>query len=63
MIYWNLHKNFQPPSAMRLRDFDLQSEPTLMGGEPINCRALSLFLHKTMYGCFTNVFYPIKWLS
>jgi len=37
---WNLHKKFQLSSAMGLRDFDLQSQPTLMGWEPINCRAL-----------------------
>ena len=36
MSFWNLHKNFQLPSAMGLRDFDLQSQPTLMGGEPLN---------------------------
>ena len=40
MSIWNLHKKFQLSSAMGLRDFDLQSQPTLMGGEPINCRAL-----------------------
>ena len=38
MSIWNLHKKFQLSSAMGLRDFDLQSQPTLMGGEPINCR-------------------------
>ena len=38
MSIWNLHKKFQLSSAMGLRDFDLQSQPTLM--EPINCRAL-----------------------
>ena len=42
MSIWNLHKKFQLSSAMGLRDFDLQSQPTLMGGEPINCRALSV---------------------
>ena len=41
MSIWNLHKKFQLSSAMGLRDFYLQSQPTLMGGEPINCRALS----------------------
>ena len=40
MSIWNLHKKFQLSSAMGLRDFDLQSQPTLMAGEPINCRAL-----------------------
>ena len=40
MSIWNLHKKFQLSSATGLRDFDLQSQPTLMGGEPINCRAL-----------------------
>ena len=40
MSIWNLHKKFQLSSAMGLRDFDLQSQPTLMGGEPINCRAM-----------------------
>ena len=40
MSFWNLHKKFQPPSAMGLRDFDIQSQPTLMGGEPINCSAV-----------------------
>ena len=42
MSIWNLHKKFQLSSAMGLRDFDLQSQPTLIGGEPINCRAMSL---------------------
>ena len=42
MSIWNLHKKFQLSSAMGLRDFDLQSQPTLMGGEPINCRAVWL---------------------
>ena len=42
MSIWNLHKKFQLSSAMGLRDFDLQSQPTLMGGEPINCRAVAL---------------------
>ena len=28
MAYWNLHKKFQLPSAMGLRDFDFQSHPT-----------------------------------
>jgi len=32
---WNLHKKFQLSSAMGLRDFDLQSQPTLMGGNPL----------------------------
>ena len=32
MSIWNLHKKFQLSSAMGLRDFDLQSQPTLMGG-------------------------------
>ena len=41
MSIWNLHKKFQLSSAMGLRDFDLQSQPTLMGGEPINCRAMT----------------------
>ena len=41
MSIWNLHKKFQLSSAMGLRDFDLQSQPTLMGGEPINYRAVS----------------------
>ena len=41
MSIWNLHKKFQLSSAMGLRDFDLQSQPTLMGGEPINCRGLA----------------------
>ena len=41
MSIWNLHKKFQLSSAMGLRDFDLQSQPTLMGGEPINCRAMA----------------------
>ena len=40
MSIWNLHKKFQLSSAMGLRDFDLQSQPTLMGGEPINCCAV-----------------------
>ena len=31
-------------SAMGLRDFDLQSQPTLMGGEPINCRAVQHYI-------------------
>ncbi len=35
MSIWN-----QLSSAMGLRDFDLQSQPTLMGGKPINCRAM-----------------------
>ena len=35
MAYWNLHTNFQLPSAMGLRDFDLQSQPTLTGGNPL----------------------------
>ena len=45
MSIWNLHKKFQLSSAMGLRDFDLQSQPTLMGGEPINCPALMPPLH------------------
>ena len=45
MSIWNLHKKFQLSSAMGLRDFDLQSQPTLMGGEPINCRALAVFFN------------------
>ena len=40
MSIWNLNKKFQQSSAMGLRDFDLQSQPTLMGVEPINCRAM-----------------------
>ena len=42
MSIWNLHKKFQLSSAMGLRDFDLQSQPTLMGGNPlivVQCRA------------------------
>ena len=35
MSIWNLHKKFQLSSAMGLRDFDLQSQPTLMGGNPL----------------------------
>ena len=35
MAYWNLYKKFQLPSAMGLRDFDYQSQPTLMGGNPL----------------------------
>ena len=41
MSIWNLHKKFQLSSAMGLRDFDLQSQPTLMGGNPlivVHCR-------------------------
>ena len=34
MAYWNLHTNFQLPSAMGLRDFDFQSKAVLMGGSP-----------------------------
>ena len=45
MSIWNLHKKFQLSSAMGLRDFDLQSQPTLMGGEPINCRALLVLFY------------------
>ena len=40
MSIWNLHKKFQLSSAMGLRDFDLQSQPTLIGGKHINCRAV-----------------------
>ena len=32
MSIWNLHKKFQLSSAMGLRYFDLQSQPTLIGG-------------------------------
>ena len=32
MPIWILLKKFQLPSAMGLRDFDLQSQTTLMGG-------------------------------
>ena len=35
MSIWNLHKKFQQSSAMDLRDFDLQSQPTLMEGNPL----------------------------
>ena len=35
MSIWNLHKMFQLSSAMGLRDLDLQSQPTLMGGNPL----------------------------
>ena len=35
MSIWNLHKKFQLSSAMGLRDFDLQSQPILMGGNPL----------------------------
>ena len=35
MSIWNLHKKFQLSSAMGLRDFDLQSQPTLMEGNPL----------------------------
>ena len=35
MSIWNLHKKFQLSSAMGLRHFDLQSQPTLMGGNPL----------------------------
>ena len=35
MSIWNLHKKFQLSSAIGLRDFDLQSQPTLMGGNPL----------------------------
>ena len=35
MSIWNLHKKFQLSSAMGLRDFDLQSQSTLMGGNPL----------------------------
>ena len=48
MSIWNLHKKFQLSSAMGLRDFDLQSQPTLMGGEPINCRAMNPLTHGPM---------------
>ena len=56
MSIWNLHKKFQLSSAMGLRDFDLQSQPTLMGGEPINCRAVSLI--QCQYWCQL-----LRWIS
>ena len=56
MSIWNLHKKFQLSSAMGLRDFDLQSQPTLMGGEPINCRAM-------VYQLFQLVFFSHCFLS
>ena len=54
MSIWNLHKKFQVSSAMGLRDFDLQSQPTLMGGEPINCRAMRLIMLKLAALCFAR---------
>ena len=45
MAYWNLHKKFQLPSAIGLRDFEFQSHPTWMGGSTsIQC-ALSGLSH------------------
>ena len=44
MSIWNLHKKFQLSSAMGLRDFDLQSQPTLMGGNPL------IVVHCTIVG-------------
>ena len=40
MAYWNLHTNFQLPSAMGLRDFDFQSQAVLMGGSPLSQSAM-----------------------
>ena len=50
MSIWNLHKKFQLSSAMGLRDFDLQSQPTLMGGNPlivVQCIQWKLELRKS----------------
>ena len=63
MSIWNLHKKFQLSSAMGLRDFDLQSQATLMGGNPlivVHCgdddRFIPLihwYVSAAVYWCFT----------
>ena len=55
MSIWNLHKKFQLSSAMGLRDFDLQSQPTLMGGNPlivVHCTQWNLVLAKSLLVSF-----------
>ena len=39
---WNLHTNFQLPSAIGLRDFDFQSQAVLMGGSPLTHSAVEM---------------------
>ena len=54
MSIWNLHKKFQLSSAMGLRDFDLQSQPTLMGGNPlivVQCLQLRRFFSSGFPDC------------
>ena len=62
MSIWNLHKKFQLSSAMGLRDFDLQSQPTLMGGNPLIVVHWTNVTHKNNVIC--SFYYPAnmqKW--
>ena len=63
MSIWNLHKKFQLSSAMGLRDFDLQSQPTLMGGNPLIVVQWTLTCFRMPKFQKKNSAVPSRWIS